>query len=260
MTREQEIKPLTSDDIVLVADVGRSAQGWLSYMLCYILNARFIEPYDLLKGAMFTKSKVIAANTRGNLPGRPVGRYKLVVKTHGPPGQSFDLTGSVVFLTRDPRDVAVSYYFMSKNRRNAGDTSLSTLLHSTAFFGALWIAYRWRRHYRSWQNINTFKVRYEDLRRDTEGTLFSILQHFGVEADINIVRESIDLMSFENTYGRKRGVEDKSNSEARKGQVGDYRNHLSDFTNKVFWSICGKEAEEAGYRFDGSTTIEPGNG
>jgi hypothetical protein len=142
----------------------------------------------------------------------------------------------------------------------AGDKSLSTLLHCTPFFGSLWIAYRWRRHYRSWQHINTFKVRYEDLRYDTAGTLISILTHFGVTPDLAVIKQSIDLMSFENTYGRKRGVEDKSNSEARKGQIGDYRNHLSAFTNKAFWYICGKEAEAAGYRLDGSTTIEPGNG
>ena len=108
------------DEIILVADFGRSGQGWLSYMICHTLNARFIEPYDLQKGTKFTKSKIIEENTKGNLTGRKIGRYKLVVKTHNPPASNFNLTGSVIFLTRDPRDVAVSYYYLSRNRFKAG--------------------------------------------------------------------------------------------------------------------------------------------
>ena len=37
-------------NIVLISDFGRSGQGWLSYMLCYILNAQFVEPYNFLNG------------------------------------------------------------------------------------------------------------------------------------------------------------------------------------------------------------------
>ena len=247
----------SQEDILLIADFGRSAQGWLSYMLCYVLNARYIEPYALLYGRRYTKSKVIEANTRGGLRGRASSSYALVVKTHNFPEKEFNLTRSIIFLTRDPRDVAVSYYNMNRNWLLAGARSPLVLLHALPVLGHLLIAFRWGRHFKRWQHLDVLRVRYEDLRHDTGGTLESILTHFGVRADPAIIREAIDLFSFENSYGRKRGTEDKSNDEARKGQIGDYRNHFSPLLNKVFWYICGKQAELAGYRLDGATTVEP---
>ena len=47
------------DDVLLIADFGRSAQGWLSYILSYVLNARYIEPYNLLSGSKYSKSNII---------------------------------------------------------------------------------------------------------------------------------------------------------------------------------------------------------
>ena len=83
--------------------------------------------------------------------------------------------------------------------------------------------------------------------------------NFEINADKNIVEEAINIFSFENCYGRKRGTEDINNSEARKGQIGDYRNHFTMFHNIIFWAICGQEAKLAGYLFNGATTIEPKN-
>lgn len=61
------IKPFKfkDDDTLLISDFGRSAQGWLSYLLCYILNARYIEPYALLEGSKYSSSEIIENNTKG---------------------------------------------------------------------------------------------------------------------------------------------------------------------------------------------------
>lgn len=248
----------SDDEILLIADFGRSAQGWLSYMLCYVLNARFIEPYTLLVGTKYTGSKVISENTKGELPGRTQSRYKMVVKTHATPHKvNFDLTHSVIYLTRDPRDVAVSYRYLSLKLIREGAKSPSVLLQAIPLLGFLSIAFRWRHHVKRWKNKNILHVRYEDLRKDTSVTLERILETIQIKANQKIIDEAIDLFSFENTYGRKRGQEDKNNPEARKGQIGDYRNHFSPLLNWFFWSICGKQAEEFGYRYDGATTVEP---
>src|SRR6185503_18006983 len=82
----------------------------LSYMLCYILNARFIEPYDFLGGKVYSASKEVVSLTSGRLPGREKTEYDLVVKTHNYPSAEFNLTNKVIFLIRDPRDVAVSMH------------------------------------------------------------------------------------------------------------------------------------------------------
>jgi hypothetical protein len=248
------------DDILLIADFGRSAQGWLSFMLSFILNARYIEPYALILGTPHSKSKMLMDNTMGDLKSRNKTQFKLVVKTHGfPDRNNFELTKSIIYLTRDPRDVAISYYYLNRKWVKDGGRSPSLFLYLVPFFCYLMVAYKWQRHARRWKSTKHMHVKYEDLRHDTEGTLVEILKNFDVNVDINVVRESISLFSYENSYKRKRGVEDKNNPSARKGQIGDYRNYFGFFMNKIFWMICGQEAERFGYRYDGSTTIEPIN-
>jgi hypothetical protein len=57
------------EKVILIADYGRSGQGWLSFMLSYILNAKYIEPYDLLKGRWYSSSNQYVINlSQGNLP------------------------------------------------------------------------------------------------------------------------------------------------------------------------------------------------
>src|SRR3989344_1927089 len=97
-------------NIVLISDFGRSGQGWLSYMLCYILNAQYVEPYNFLNGKIYSSSEDVIRLTSGNLPGREKTPYNLVVKTHNYPSSEFNLTDKVIFLIRDPRDVAVSMH------------------------------------------------------------------------------------------------------------------------------------------------------
>jgi hypothetical protein len=246
-------------DIVLISDFGRSAQGWLSYMLCYILNARYIEPYNLLSGEKFTSSSIIESNTRGGIPGRSKTSYSLIVKTHNPPSKNkFNLTRAVIYLTRDPRDVSISYYYLALSWIKSGNLSVAAISNALPVIRNFMVAYRWRRHYINWSNVEKMHVRYEDLRADTHGSLRKILEYLEVfEISDELIYEAISIFGFENTYGRKRGVEDKSNPEARKGVIGDYRNHFSILTNRLFWMVCGKQAESAGYRLDGSTTIEP---
>ena len=245
------------DETLLVSDFGRSAQGWLSYMLCFILNARFIEPYALMGGSKYSLSDIIEKNTKGRLKGRENSRYSIVVKTHSYPAQQIDLTKSIIYLTRDPRDVAVSYYYMVKNAIKKGKIDRKLIFHTIPFLSFIMTAFSWRKHFRSWQNVTCYRLRYEDLRADTFGVISSVLLNFEVNINKNIIEEAIDIFSFENCYGRKRGDEDINNPEARKGQIGDYRNHFTKLQNIIFWMICGKEAKLAGYRFDGSTTIEP---
>lgn len=257
MTTDKTAQVELDKDTVLIADWGRSAQGWLSFMLCYILNARFIEPYHLLGGTQYSPFPKILQNTKGNLAGRSKTPIALIVKTHNLPSPGFNLTDNVVFLTRDPRDVAVAFYYFSRNLCRAGSWNWRNRIHSIPLLGDLLVAFRWGRHYRRWKHIPAHKVRYEDLRADTAGTLKNILAYLKVEVDPALVDEAVAIFDYENMYGRKRGVENKFSMDARKGIVGDYRNHFSWLMNRMFWKICSKEAEAAGYRLDGGTTIEP---
>src|SRR3989344_1123363 len=103
--------------LLLITDYGRSGQGWLSYMLCYILNAKYIETYDFLRGTLYAP-KETRDLTQGELPGRQETQYSMVIKTHEYPAEVFNLTDKVIFLSRDPRDIAISGHKRAKSRES----------------------------------------------------------------------------------------------------------------------------------------------
>ena len=132
---------------ILIADYGRSGQGWLSYMLCYYLNARFIEPYDLLRGRLYSSSDMILKTTEGDLPLREKTAYDLVIKTHEYPAADFKLTNKVIILTRDPKDVAVSAFNRYKNLSKKENPrslkeAISMLIYSFRFTSYMMTAYK----------------------------------------------------------------------------------------------------------------------
>jgi len=240
------------EKIILVADYGRSGQGWLSYMLCYLLNARFIEPYDLLKGRQYSSSADVLRLTKGNLPGRDKSNYELIVKTHEYPASDFNLTDKVLLLCRDPRDVAVSAYYryrvmkQQEPARNFKD-KISFLIHRLRLASYLLTAYRWQKYYQAWKNIKCQQIRYEDLSLKTKETLKAILAYLEVAAKDSLIDEAIAKFSFEKLTGRRKGEEDTKNPEFRKGIIGDYENHFSKLELKIFNLICAKEARKRGY-------------
>ena len=245
-------------DVVLIADYGRSGQGWLSYMLCYVLNARFIEPYAMLDGRAHSTSAHVLALSQGDLPGREATRYRLVVKTHQHPvpRTEFKLTDKVVFLTRDPRDVSISAMFYHRNawRVSRPGRPLAWIvgyLRTTLPGSALDTARRWARFRRAWAPIPSFHVRYEDLRRDPHAVLRAILDYLEVHAPDALIADAVEQFTFQQLTGRTPGTEAKDNSEFRKGIVGDYKNHYPSWLNRALWFVCGTDAAAAGYRANG---------
>jgi Sulfotransferase domain len=241
-----------NDVSILVADYGRSGQGWLSFMLCYILNARYIEPYLLLQGAKHHKSEHILKLTQGNLPGREKTKYSLVVKTHEYPWPGFDanLTDKIICLTRDPRDVAVSYYNMqvvNTRRYRSMKTAIKSILLNRRIIHYIRTAHKWKKYYQYWDTRQCYKVRYEDLINNLKETLQGILAYLGIEAPDKIIEEAMREFAFEKTSGRPRGQEDKNNLDFRKGIVGDHKNYFNRLELLIFRMICAKQAAKSGY-------------
>jgi len=240
------------EKVILVADYGRSGQGWLSFMLCYILNAKYIEPYDLLRGRKYIYSKNASGLTDGNLPGRERTPYSMIIKTHEYPASDFNLTDRVIFLTRDPRDVAVSAFYrykvVSQQEKNQTIKSkISFLIHRFKFTSFIMTAYKWKNYFRAWQDIKYHFVRYEDLWSNPKNVLKKMLDYLEIKVNDELIEDAIQKFSFERLTGRQKGQEELQNVVFRKGTVGDYKNHFSKLNLKIFKFICGEEAKKAGY-------------
>lgn len=260
-----------TDIPILIADYGRSGQGWLSYMLCYILNARYIEPYCLLRGIIYSGSKDIIKLTQGNLKDRKPTKYSMVVKTHNYPDPFFSLTDKVILLARDPRDVAVSAHARYNVMNNTGTDveagaqkeilikktfkiknklrhQIQRWLMTNKSYSYFVTAYLWKKYYEVWENIDIcFKVTYEDLSLHPKKTLKNIMEYLEIEVQDEFIEEAIEKFSFENIAKRRKGIEEKDNVAFRKGIVGDYKNKFNRYNLIIFNKICRKVAEKWGY-------------
>ena len=189
----------------------------------------------------------------------------------------------IVLLVRDGRDVMISLYHhqLMWNQKNKDNPSKINYYRKTLGFenyedvsqnlGAF-IKYsfehkpaKWRHFlfYGNWfqfneawldqkaNSDNIYLVRYEDLLRDTEGTMKNLLEEFleVSEIDQHRLAEVVRQFSFENQTKRKQGEEDRK-SFLRKGISGDWKNYFGPEEVELFKHYTKNMLQRLGYEKD----------
>lgn len=108
----------------------------------------------------------------------------------------------------------------------------------------------WHQHVQDWWGRpGVAQLSYEELRRDTVGTLIRVLRNLGIEPDEHVATLAADRWSFETTSGRTAGDEDRTSFQ-RKGIAGDWLNYFSREAGQAFDAIAGDMLVELGYAND----------
>jgi len=258
-------------DTVLIAASGRSGQTWLGFMLAHLLNARFIEPYCLARGIVFTGHRYVLELTQGSLPGRLPTPYQLVVKTHEHPDPYFSLSRKVLLIVRDPRDAitsaSVRYHVMkttgSDIEEDAQEMALVTerlpkqitlkdriwsLIYGNRTL-AIWMSARkWRNFHVAWRRLPFVHiVRYEDLLQRPLEAMQAICSYLAIPDDEHAIEETLRALSFKEITGRSAGSEKAESIMFRKAIVGDHKKKLSTFELALIRMFCKEEATRLGY-------------
>jgi hypothetical protein len=92
-------------------------------------------------------------------------------------------------------------------------------------------------------------VRYEEMIDDEQGAFARIVRHCRLDVSEEQVREAVAAESFQVQSGRRPGEEDVGHH-YRKGVRGDWRNHFSEETKRVFKERFGRHLIHAGYEQD----------
>jgi Sulfotransferase domain len=257
---------------VLVPAAGRSGQTWLCYMLAHLLNARFIEPYCLLRGILHSGLPYILDLTHGDLPGRSLTSYSLVVKTHELPDPYLSLTRKIILIVRDPRDMVTSawyrYYVMKTTGSDLEDDAQNLVLtdkpikNNKTLKSRLWSliygnrtlaitlsARKWAIFSAAWRDLPfTHVVRYEDLLQRPYETMAEICRYLELPENPDQINDTLHKLSFKEITGRKPGQEQTKNISFRKGTVGDHKSKLSPFELQLISYFCKEEAKHYGYQ------------
>lgn len=254
---------VTPNDVYL-ASVERSGNTWARFLLTEILGtgkAEFLHLNDTLPemGTHQGKPPVLANGGR-------------LIKTHEPYRSEYK---RAVYLVRDLRDVLDSNYARDKEMGTAyyhgPDANLDDYLRD--FLKGKVNRYgSWQAHVESWINSplsrsgDLLVVRYEDMRKDTEGKLLEILGFLGIERPIEVVRKAIENNDLKNMRKKEEaaktsGVQmEKGKGQlivghtlteqgrfVRSGKVGGWRDRLTPFQLEMVDQYAGSTLKKMGY-------------
>jgi hypothetical protein len=233
------------DADAFVASYPKSGNTWLRFMLGQLLSDEEMG-FDAVKVVI----PPVGAHRHGPrvLPGG--GR---LIKTH----ESYrDPYRTAIYMVRDGRDVAISYYH-HQLRQGTFEGEFSTFL--TRFLDGRADAYGvWHEHVASWLDSpiarrgNLEVVRYESMRRDPLETMKRVLKALGVGASDEKVRAIIEANTMERMR-RKEGsatvVKTKRGDIpiVRKGSPGEWREVFSERDHENFLERAAPMLARLGY-------------
>ena len=228
----------------------KSGNTWLKFMLTELLGGR--------KADLDHDSTVIAdvgshRSTPGVLPGD--GR---LIKSHEPwSGPQRRMYRKAIYLIRDGRDVAVSYYY-TLIRRGLYEGEFSPFLR--LFLGGGVDGYGpWHEHVASWLDSplaregSLLALRYEDLLGQPVENLSTTMEFLGVPVARERAEETVRAYSADRMRERERASqfhERKKRQDimfVRTAGSGDWREAFSGEDRELFAEVTGGLLERLGY-------------
>lgn len=178
------------NDIFLVS-FPKSGNTWVKFILLNIL----IESGEL-KGDVSFKSldETIPEISRDNIMKK--WKYKVLprfIKSHIVYSKFFFNDNKALLITRDPRDVMVSYFHYALNTHGFDfDEDFPAFIRHKKFGLEACIL-----HQISWQKKATAIIKYEDLKKNGEIILSGVLKQLNIEVPEDILHTAFEKSSFD---------------------------------------------------------------
>lgn len=252
-------RALRESDAFLVA-YPKSGSTWLTFMLTFLLTGK--------EGDHDASDRIVAPVGAHDRAPVLLGDSGRLVRSHEPYAPLYGRAYSrVVYLVRDGRDVAVSYYHHAV-REGLFDGPFSPFLEM--FLEGKVDGYgRWRDHIESWLaspllgREQLLVVRYEDLVARTFEELSAVSAFLDIAATPELLREAIER----HTVERMRELEARSARHARrqrkdllhtrKGTPGDWRQTFSPDDQALFSAQCDEVLRKLGYSGENGGPMSP---
>jgi hypothetical protein len=186
------------------------------------------------------------------------------IKSHAPFQPQYP---KVIYIVRDARDVAVSYYYHALKHRSIEESTSFESFVDDFNNGAVDSFGTWSNHVSSWldgkDEDQLLLVRYESMLDDSARELSRVLSFSGIDIDEAAVESAAEASDFKNMQRQEKeqysevDVLPKSDSSKRflrSGKRGDWEAHFSEELLHSFLSKHGDALNRLGYN-----TPEPGS-
>ncbi|XP_048859774.1 sulfotransferase 2B1-like isoform X2 [Brienomyrus brachyistius] len=202
------------------------------------------------RAALVLKNQTLPRTMVSHLP------YNLMPRTF------FTSKAKVIYVTRNPKDVAVSSFYFHKmasflDDPGTFDEFLDKFLSGQVMFG------KWTDHVKSWRNTDLgdriLYINYEDLVKDLTGALVKMSQFLGREHTPEILQKVAMHCSFSSMKNNIMSnyslvpqdiMNSSKSSFMRKGIAGDWKNHFSPEQDGKFTTILKEEMKGTSFKLD----------
>jgi hypothetical protein len=231
----------------LLVSYPKSGNTWMKSMLAHALTG-VVMSFDATEDAIGTIGGVM------DVPALVAGGGR-ILKSHEAFSAGVRAPGRVVYIVRDGRDVAVSYYAQFRRKGVESEAFSSFLPRFVA--GEVDPYGPWGAHVTSWLDRDVARdgrlltIRYEDLLEDPSGGLQQTLEFLGVRVGADVVEAAVEANRFEQM--RQRETESAFHQKqgdqffVRRGIAGEWQETFSVADAELFDRAFGPVLERLGY-------------
>nr|XP_006824217.1 PREDICTED: sulfotransferase family cytosolic 1B member 1-like [Saccoglossus kowalevskii] len=166
----------------------------------------------------------------------------------------------IIYIARNPKDTAVSLYYMMKLMPVFGNY-IKSWNHSYQLFFSGKVGFGdWFDHVLDWnkhnEEDNIIFVKYEDMKKDIRATIKKIALFLDIEVTDDVMQRIVEYSSIKKMRENKAvnlmkgNVDNHTVSFIRKGIVGDWVNHFTVAQDAHFEKMYEKRMKGSGLVFD----------
>lgn len=250
---------VVKDGDVFVVTYPRSGTTWTEQMVHLLLN----------QGVQGEQRITDAVPWLETLPQRPNGMIAFLetlpkrrrFTSHLPyslmPPRN-DTTAKIVYVARNPKDVAISTYFHIQSKLGYDGTweeHFHEFLNGDVGFGPYFdhILPWWQA---SQKDKNILFLKYENMKQDHAGHVAKLASFLDIQANAQLIETVVRLSSFQSMTSNETTNFDWIPQRAdapkhfRKGDIGDWRNHFSAEQSQQMDDLFMKKMKDSGLQFD----------
>jgi hypothetical protein len=255
------------DGDIIVTTYPRSGTTWTEQMVHLLVN----------NGEQGEQRITDAVPWLETLPQRPGGMIKFLetlpqrrlFTSHLPfplMPPTNNTTAKIVYVARNPKDVAISTYFHNQSKggyEGTWEEHFQLFLNSDVGFGSYFdhVLPWWQA---SQKDKNILFMKYEDMKQDHAGNVAKLASFLDIQADSQLIDTVVNLSSFRSMKSNENTNFDWVPQKAdkpkhfRKGDIGDWQNHFSAEQNQQMDDLFMKKMKGSGLQFDfGDDVIRP---
>lgn len=283
-----------SDDVFILS-YAKAGTTWTQEIVSAICNngdlvqvnkihSEYRVPF--LEATMFTSTKDIDVPPTHEIINKMRASSPRVIKSHLPghllPPDVIRKKSRIVYVARNPKDVAVSYYHFhnfnpSMPAYATWDEFFEDFHSGNITFGPWW------KHYLDYWNLacepNVLFIKFEDMKKDLKSIVQKTAKFLGYTFTDDVIDSIVHHCTFDNMkenpmtnpdtlYNAYKRLTEETvpnvlkenetngteNSEKasfmRKGRVGDWKNHFSKVQNEAMDTLIREKLGESGLQFD----------